>query len=182
MDGLKLDNVSFLVVDDNPFMRTLVKNILAALQVSAISEAEDGVDAFKLIKSGTMPDIIILDWNMPTLDGIDFIRLVRTGDDSPNPYVPIIMMTAHSEYAKVVSARDAGVTEILVKPLSAKSLYSRIASIILKPRPFVKSKTYFGPDRRRVVNPAYPGTERRKIPPQATQDGEEDDFLPLDAM
>ncbi len=180
MSGLKLDNVSFMVVDDNPFMRTLVKNILTALHVSTISEAEDGVDAFKLIKSGVSPDIIILDWNMPTLDGIDFIRLVRTGEDSPNPYVPIIMMTAHSEYDKVIAARDSGVTEILVKPLSAKSLFSRVASIIQKPRPFIKSKTYFGPDRRRVSIPNYPGPERRKATPMLSEDT--DDMIPLDHM
>ena len=180
MSGIKLDNVSFLVVDDNPFMRTLVKNILNALHVSSLSEAEDGVEAFKLIKSGVTPDIIILDWNMPTLDGIDFIRLVRTGEDSPNPYVPIIMMTAHSEYDKVIMARDSGVTEILVKPLSATTLFSRIASIIQKPRPFIKSKTYFGPDRRRVTLPNFPGAERRKESPTLAPD--EEDMIPLDAM
>jgi two-component system chemotaxis response regulator CheY len=76
--------------------------------------------------------------------------------------VPIIMLTGHSEKQRVVSARDAGVTEFLVKPISAKSLYDRIVNVVVNPRPFIKTNAYFGPDRRRNVNPNYVGTERRK--------------------
>ena len=72
------------------------------------------------------------------------------------------MLTGHSEKKRVVSARDAGVTEFLAKPISAKGLYQRIVNVVANPRPFIKTKTYFGPDRRRNVNPNYVGTERRK--------------------
>ena len=95
------------------------------------------------------------------LDGLDFVRLVRKGADSPNPYVPIILLTGHTEMHRVLEARDAGVNEILAKPISIKSLFSRIVSIIESPRPFVKSKTYFGPCRRRYQDPNYKGPERR---------------------
>jgi DNA-binding response OmpR family regulator len=76
--------------------------------------------------------------------------------------VPIIMLTGHSDKKRVMIARDAGITEFLTKPISAKSLYERILNVVLRPRPFVKTKTYFGPDRRRNVNPNYSGVERRK--------------------
>jgi DNA-binding response OmpR family regulator len=72
------------------------------------------------------------------------------------------MLTGHSEKRRVTVARDAGVTEFLAKPISAKALYQRILNVVVNPRPFVKTKSYFGPDRRRNVNPNYIGPERRK--------------------
>ena len=107
--------------------------------------------------------MIIADWHMEPLDGLDFVRLVRTAKDSPNPYVPIIMLTGHTEYQRVCEARDAGVNEFLAKPISAKALYMRFASIIDNPRPFIRTKTYFGPDRRRQnIGPPRGTAERRK--------------------
>jgi two-component system, chemotaxis family, chemotaxis protein CheY len=76
--------------------------------------------------------------------------------------VPIIMLTGHSERTRVTNARDAGITEFMVKPISAKALYQRILNVVVNPRPFVRTKTFFGPDRRRNVNPNYSGPERRK--------------------
>ena len=160
MATYNLERLNFLVVDDNRHMRMLVKTILHALGSKNVVEAEDGADAFREMR--TFPaDIVICDWNMEPLDGLDFVRLVRTGKDSPNPFVPIIMLTGHTEMNRVVEARDAGVNEFLAKPISAKGLYGRIQSVIEKPRPFVRTKRYFGPDRRRkAMN--YTGPERRK--------------------
>jgi DNA-binding response OmpR family regulator len=89
------------------------------------------------------------------------VRLVRTGKDSPNPFVPIIMLTGHTEMHRVIEARDAGVHEFLAKPISAKGLYSRVKSIIERPRPFIRAGLYFGPDRRRRQID-WKGPERRK--------------------
>jgi DNA-binding response OmpR family regulator len=72
------------------------------------------------------------------------------------------MLTGHSEKKRVVAARDAGVTEFLAKPISAKALYQRILNVVANPRPFIKTKNYFGPDRRRNTNTNYVGPERRK--------------------
>jgi DNA-binding response OmpR family regulator len=88
--------------------------------------------------------------------------MIRQPGANANPYVPIIMLTGHSEKKRVVGSRDAGVTEFLAKPISAKALYERILNVVANPRPYIKSKTYFGPDRRRGVNPNYVGAERRK--------------------
>jgi len=89
------------------------------------------------------------------------VRLVRTGEDSPNPFVPVIMLTGHTETSRVVEARDAGVNEFLAKPISANGLYRRIRAIIENPRLYIKNKGYFGPDRRRRQVENFP-MERRK--------------------
>jgi two-component system, chemotaxis family, chemotaxis protein CheY len=88
--------------------------------------------------------------------------MIRQQGANSNPYVPIIMLTGHSEKKRVIDARDAGITEFLAKPISAKALYERIFSVVAHPRPFIKTKAYFGPDRRRSVNANYTGPERRK--------------------
>lgn len=157
-----LDNMNVLVLDDNRHMRSLVQSILHALGVKNIREAGDAADAFKELQH-FHADIIIVDWHMEPLDGLDFVRLVRTAKDSPNPYVPIIMLSGYTEYRRITEARDAGVNEFLAKPISAKALYQRFANIIENPRSFIRTKTYFGPDRRRQnLGPPRGVAERRK--------------------
>ncbi|MDA0664423.1 MAG: response regulator, partial [Proteobacteria bacterium] len=94
------------------------------------------------------------------LDGIDFTRMVRSAADSPNPFVPIIMLTSHTARTRVMEARDVGVTEFLAKPITANGLYTRIATIIEHPRQFVRKSVYFGPDRRRTIKD-FMGMDRR---------------------
>lgn len=170
MSDYNLSRLNFLIVDDNKHMRALVKSILHALGVKNVLEAGDGADAFKELRHFPA-DVIICDWNMSPLDGLDFVRMVRTASDSPNPFVPIIMLTGHTEMNRVMEARDCGVHEFLAKPISAKKLYSRIRSIIENPRSFVRAGLYFGPDRRRQQKPNYNGAERRKADKGAVDGG-----------
>ena len=170
MSDYNLSRLNFLIVDDNKHMRALVKSILHALGVKNVLEAGDGADAFKELRHFPA-DVIICDWNMSPLDGLDFVRMVRTASDSPNPFVPIIMLTGHTEMNRVMEARDCGVHEFLAKPISAKKLYSRIRSIIENPRPFVRAGLYFGPDRRRQLKPNYNGAERRKADKEPVSGG-----------
>ncbi len=109
------------------------------------------------------------------MDGLEFVRLVRTDTESPNPFVPVIMLTAHTEAKRVVEARDAGVTEFLAKPISAHQLYSRILAVIERPRPFIRAKAYVGPERRRRQDPKRKGPERRerKTGEQPEKNGDE---------
>lgn len=182
MSEYNLERLNFLIVDDNKHMRALVKSILHALGVKNVLDAGDGADAFKELRHYPA-DIIICDWNMSPLDGMDFVRLVRTGKDSPNPFVPIIMLTGHTEMNRVMEARDAGVHEFLAKPISAKSLYARVRAIIERPRPFVRAGLYFGPDRRRRENPNYKGKERRKENLEKTEEqGDADGGLSQDEV
>ena len=138
-----------LIIDDNLHTRRMLRGILHGIGVRDISEAEDGAAGLEAFQTYS-PDIILLDWEMPIFNGIEVTRMMRNIESSPNPFVPIIMITAHSERQRVMVARDAGITEFLCKPLSAKALHDRIISVIVNPRPFVRSKSYFGPDHRRM--------------------------------
>ena len=157
-----LEELNVLVLDDSPNMRALVVSILYALGVKNIVEAADVTRAFIELKHFPA-DIVVTDWHMEPLDGLDFVRMVRNNDDSPNPYVPIIMLTGHTELQRVIESRDAGINEFLAKPLSAKALYQRIVTIIENPRPFIRTENYFGPCRRRKnVGPPKGTAERRE--------------------
>ncbi len=156
-----LDRLNVLVLDDDRNMRTLIETILFELGVRNIRQAHDVKQAFGDLRYFHV-DIVITDWKMEPLNGLDFVRMVRSGDDSPNPYVPIIMLTGHTELHRVCEARDAGVNEFLAKPISAKALYSRLTSIIDCPRPFIRTKTYFGPCRRRRNLGAPRGMQERR--------------------
>jgi len=113
-----------------------------------VRTANDGADALKELK--TFPaDIILCDWQMDPIDGLDFTRMVRTMSDVANPFVAIILITGHTEMSRVFEARDVGVTEFLAKSVSARTLYDRICSVVMNPRTFVRTRTYTGPDRRR---------------------------------
>ena len=128
--------------------------------VGRLTEAEDGAAALELLRQEAV-DIAIVDFRMKPLDGVAFTRAVRNEADSANPYLPVIMMTGHSEKSRVTEARDAGVTEFVAKPVKAQTLLSRIEAVILRPRPFVRSPSYFGPDRRRTRTENYAGPFRR---------------------
>lgn len=154
-----LGSISVVVVDDNRFMRTVVGNTLGGLGVRNIFQA-DGVDAALELLATNAVDLIISDWDMGEKSGIDLIRRVRA--HKPTRLVPIIMLTANSTRRNLFAARDAGVTEFLSKPVSAQSLYTRILEVIERPRQFIKTKDYFGPDRRRRRGAEYKGPKRRK--------------------
>jgi CheY-like chemotaxis protein len=155
-----LKAVQVLLVDDNQHMRSITTAVLQSAGVRTVLEAGDGTAALEILRDQPI-DLAIVDFNMMPLDGIEFTRLVRTSPDTANPYLPIIMMTGHSEKNRVLEARDAGVTEFMVKPITAKAVFDRIQAVIVRPRPFIKSRVYFGPDRRRSNPPAYGGDKRR---------------------
>jgi len=157
---LDLRNISFLVVDDNTFMRQLLKRMLVAFKVGGIKEACDGADALKLLQTGFSPDIILTDAEMPIMDGLELARMIRKSEDIEDHFTPIILVTAYTDLAHIFAARDAGINEFLAKPVSATELYRRIDSVIEKPRPFVEAGRFFGPDRRRREL-RFGGMERR---------------------
>lgn len=161
MVRIDFNKLRFLVIEDNVHMRRIIRTLLHGFGAREVYEAEDGASGLEAF-TNYMPDIILTDWVMPIFDGLELAQMIRQPGGNANPYVPIIMLTAHSEKRRVTAARDAGVTEFMTKPISATALYRRILNIILNPRPFIKTETYFGPDRRRNTNPNYVGAERRK--------------------
>lgn len=158
---MSFKKLSVLIVEDNIHMARIIATMIRGFGFEEVSIVGDPAEALELIKTNVI-DLIFLDLRLPVLDGIEFTQLVRTSNDSPNPYVPIIMVTAHSEPSKVRAARDAGVTEFCCKPINANTLYSRVVSVVNKPRDFIRAGGYFGPDRRRRDDPHYRGQERRK--------------------
>jgi two-component system chemotaxis response regulator CheY len=150
----------FLIVEDNAHMRRLLRTILHGLGSREVFEAEDGAAGLEAF-AHYGPDIIITDWVMPIFDGVELTGMIRQMD-SKQRFVPIIMLTGHTAKQNVIKARDAGVTEFLAKPFSAKALYTRIVNIVANPRSFIKSNHYFGPERRRAKPSSYGGSERRK--------------------
>jgi CheY-like chemotaxis protein len=155
-----LSSVRVLLVDDNQHMRSIVAAVLAGVGVQHVRECCDGAEALDALRQWPA-DMAIVDFQMSPIDGVEFTRLVRQAADSPNPFLPIIMLTGHAARHRVEEARDAGVTEFVVKPVTARAVLDRINSVINKPRPFVRTKDYFGPDRRRRQDPAFQGPWRR---------------------
>ena len=148
-----------LVIDDNPQMRTIIGSVLRAVDVRNIHYAPDGrigVDAVLRLR----PDICFVDYEMPNMNGLDFVSMVR-GMGGPERFTPIIMLTGHSDMLRLTKARDRGVNEFLGKPVTAKAILARLEAVIFRPRPFIDAPTFFGPDRRRRVVPDYAGPLRR---------------------
>ena len=159
---MRFELVTILLVDDNQHMRILLTEILRAIGVRRVLEAADGAEAMKMLRQQVV-DIIITDLAMVPVDGVDFVRLLRNSQDSPNPMCPVIMLSGHSTERRIFDARDVGVNEFLSKPVTARGVLSRISQIIDHPRPFIRCEDYFGPDRRRRQDPSYQGPRRRVI-------------------
>lgn len=169
----QLQRISILVVEDSPPMLELTKSLLLAFGVGQVFTASDGEAGFRLFCQHN-PDIVISDWMMKPLDGISFTRRIRNNPQSPNPYVPIILVTGFSERRRVLQARDSGATEFLVKPFTARDLYKRLAQVIERPRQFVRSEDFFGPDRRRSrAQDASAPMRRHNDTPQGQGDAHE---------
>jgi CheY-like chemotaxis protein len=154
------ESLRVLLIDDNQHMRAIVTAVLAGVGVKQVRETRDGVEALETLRDWPA-DLALVDFQMSPMDGVEFTRMVRNAPDSKNPYLPIIMMTGHSEKSRVFEARDAGVTEFVAKPLTAKAVLDRINAVIYRPRPFVRTANYFGPDRRRRDDPNFAGPWRR---------------------
>lgn len=155
-----LSQVRILIVEDMQPMLSLtisILNMFGFKNVHGAKSADEGLNLFIEYNH----DLIITDWLMEPKDGLELIRQVRRSELSPNKFVPVILMTGYSDQPRVEIARDEGVTEFLMKPYSARDMYARIVQIIEKPRQFVDTGEFFGPDRRRRKNFDFNGQERR---------------------
>jgi two-component system, chemotaxis family, chemotaxis protein CheY len=158
-------SLGVLVIDDSQYMRKIVRNLLLNVGVKEVYEASDGVAGLEAIRT-IEPDMVVLDWELPLLNGAELVRIVRSPDVFPVPHVPIIMLSSYAERARVIEATQIGVNEYLVKPVSAKSLLDRIISILANPRPIIRVGDYYGPEPRRQLA----GSVRRPIVAPAPED------------
>jgi two-component system, chemotaxis family, chemotaxis protein CheY len=152
---------TLLIIDDNPHMRTIVSYVARACGIAQIEEASNGAEAFERMRNRRV-DCATVDLNMDPINGLEFVKMLRTSKDSPDPYVPVIVVSAYSERSKVQAARDAGADEFLTKPVTAAALLKRMEAVVYRRRPFVVTPVYTGPDRRRKPDTDYRGVRRRK--------------------
>jgi CheY-like chemotaxis protein len=148
----QIQQLCVLVVDDNAYMRKIARSLLNNIGVKKVYEAGVGIAGLVVIRA-VSPDVVLLDWEMPLLNGPEFVRIVRSPGVFPLPDIPIIMLTSHGERRRIVEAVRIGVNEFLCKPVSAKALTDRFISILAKPRASVQVGGYYGPEPRKLVVP-----------------------------
>ncbi len=171
MANYDFERLSVLIVEDSLFIRSLLINSLRILGVGKVNAVDHGGDAIEFmqkVKSDPMSvgtqevDVVISNWQMSPVDGMILLRWIRRHKDSPDRFIPFIMITGFSEPKRVQEARDLGVTEFLAKPFTIQAIGEKLISIIERQRQFVHTKDYFGPDRRRR-NAPIPFEDRRKL-------------------
>ena len=169
MPTFSLERCNLFLAEDNDYIRSVLDNLLRHLSFENITVAENGADAIDYFKTlcgpqgaskGHAIDLVISDLVMSPVNGLLLLRWLRTAKESPNRFMPFIMLSGAADNEYVHAARDLGVTEFLAKPFSAQSVSSRILEVINFPRQFVATQSYFGPDRRRQEGSA-PTMERR---------------------
>jgi len=166
-----MKRASVLVADDMKPMLALTASLLKIFGFVDIYQASDTEKAWELYCQKN-PDIILTDWLMEPYDGLELVKKIRTDPESPNRFVPVIMMTGFSHRLRVEQARDIGVTEFLVKPFRARDMYARIEMLVEKPRRYVETEEFFGPDRRRRKGDGYQGPLRRENDDDKSSDEE----------
>lgn len=144
----QIQGLNILIVDNNHYMRRLTRTMLVNLGAKSVLEASDGLAALEAIRTCD-PDVMLLEWDMPVLDGMEVMRIVRSPGVFPRPNLPIIMLTSRAERTAVAQALRAGAHEFLLKPTSPQALRDRLTSILVNPRPMVKLGDYYVPQPRR---------------------------------
>ncbi|AIA74577.1 MULTISPECIES: chemotaxis response regulator CheY [Halomonadaceae] len=122
-------NMSFLVVDDFPTMRRIVRSLLKELGFTNVDEAEDGQDALNKLRAGNF-EFVVSDWNMPNLDGLEMLKEIR--QDEALKGLPVLMVTAEAKKENIIAAAQAGANGYVVKPFTAATLEEKLNKIFDK--------------------------------------------------
>lgn len=166
--------VRCLICDDSPQMRKLVDALLREVGLTDTHHARDGEDAWDKIAT-LKPHLLIIDWNMGdgrnrSGDGLAFVQELRQAKDSPNRYLPVMMLTGYTEKHRVEQARNAGVHDLIAKPVTAGTLYKHLYQMAADDRDFILTKSYFGPDRRRAKAPPPPDGKGQRAEDMGDED------------
>ena len=137
MDAADFSTATVLLIENDEFLRSLVKRMLKWMGVSRIGEAGDGTAALALLGSGLRPGVILCDINMEPMDGVTFVRRLRGIPDPSIAGTPVVMLTGHTDEATVRSVSGLGISSYVVKPVSPKALRDRMAAT-LAARPAVR--------------------------------------------
>ena len=158
--AVRLSRLEVLIIDPDAEIAKVVMEVLRYVGFEKITLATNANKGLEILRERNV-DLLITDWQAAPNGVNNLVQYLRTSPDSPNPFVPIIMLTGKSEKHEVEIARDSGVTELISKPFTPKRLFERIVMIIENPRSFVVSPNYRGPDRRRRTDIPPSGQERR---------------------
>ena len=150
-----------VVVDDNEHMLVLLHRLLQRIGIES-TEYGDGNAALVAI-SELKPQLVLTDLAMKPMDGLALVHALRRLPDQQVQTTPVIMITGHADRHLVQTARDSGVNELLVKPITESALHQRIQEVIFRPRLFIFGPDYYGPCRHRHRNRNYDGPERRVV-------------------
>jgi len=159
-----LSHVTALIIDDSRYARSFIKTALQSFGIRSILEAGDGPSGLEVLRDHKV-QLVLVDHDMAPMNGIDFTRYLRSGDLVACVDITVVMISSDASKDVVFLARNAGVNEFLVKPLSNESLYRRLRNVLVNPKAFVKTATFIGPDRRSLSRPPPGVPERRKAPP-----------------
>jgi DNA-binding response OmpR family regulator len=162
-----LKKMKILIVDPNAFMRGVVADSLRRLMVTNIMAAASAMEAF-IVGRMFKPDIVFVDWDAGRMSGLEFTREVRRNTTGIAREMPIILLAGVIDHDQLMAARQSGINEFLLKPVSAQGVLSRVEEVVLRPRKFIDSRNYVGPCRRRKDEPGFAGPWRRLTdePPQ----------------
>ena len=139
--------LKLMFVDDAPPTRVLLRDMLDRSGFQDVSIVDDAAVAFEMIKEAP-PDLVFTDWQMPDRSGLDLLRDIRSSPDSPDPLLPVIMLTVKDREDDVIRSRNAGATAHVIKPITLRGIVERITDVVMSPGPFIVAPHYVGPDRR----------------------------------
>lgn len=158
---LNLGGLTFMVGDSSESFRTILNGILRGFGVSNVVVCSDG-KAMKQLLTAKHVDILLVEFDLPTVPGHEIVKTMREDPESPFRFIPMVVMTSHTQQRNVEKARDCGANMVIAKPISAKVLFDRLAWMSREPRPFIQAPTYNGPDRRFKIEGFPHGVGRRK--------------------
>ncbi len=159
---INLAALSFLVASNNAQERQTAKSILHTLGARNIRLVTNGSEAITEMKRFPA-DVVLCEWDMSPVNGLQFTRRIRAEGKGIGQFAVIIALCGELSQQLVIEARDVGVNDFIAKPMSIGSVTSRLQRVFDNPKGFVRSDTYFGPDRRRR-DAAFEGEEQRKTP------------------
>jgi CheY-like chemotaxis protein len=165
-----IQGLAILVVDENSYMRKITRMMLTNLGAKSVYEAADGLAALDAIRA-TDPDVMVLDWDVPVLNGPEVMRIVRSPGVFARPNLPIIMLTSRGSRSLVKEALRLGAHEFLLKPTSPKALQDRLLSIVVRPRPMMMLGKFYVPKPRRMRKQrawTQPGAKPPRVPAQVS--------------
>ncbi len=159
---IDFSKLKVMMLDDSRHFTGIMVEVLRAFGVRDVARHDNAKDALTNLMHYPF-DVLFLDLELGKINGFDLIKAIRSRSDCQNRGVKIIVVSAHAEKQNVRRAIDSGADEFLAKPVAPINVYNRLVKVLADPRPYIRTEDgYFGPERRRVVDPNFHGEDRRK--------------------